>query len=115
MIVVSGGGGSVIVYEYDAGKGSVPAVLTVRTWNEWPPSASPLEACGVVHSAKAATSSAHSNVAPAGVPRVVFMVDVQELRPATRGRAAVRRMCASCVKQHAVPRSARLTTRLRES
>ena len=40
VMVVSGGTGAVIVQEYAAGDGSVPAPLTARTWNVWPPSAS---------------------------------------------------------------------------
>ena len=40
VIVVSGGTGAVIVQLKVAGVGSVPAALTARTWNVWPPSAS---------------------------------------------------------------------------
>ena len=55
-----------IVQVNDAGVGSVPP-LDARTWKVWLPSASPLYACGVEQAAKAAPSSAHSNVAPDGV------------------------------------------------
>ena len=50
----------------DAGVASVPAALTARTRNVWLPSASAVYAWGLVQTAKAPASSAHSNVAPAG-------------------------------------------------
>ena len=67
VIVVSGGTGAVIVQVKLAGVASVPNPLTARTWNVWLPTARPVYDLGVVQAANAAPSSAHSNVAPAGV------------------------------------------------
>ena len=70
-----------IVHVKDAGVGSVPTPLTARTWNVWLPSASPSRPAGSSTRRRPPPSSAHSNVAPAGVEvklklALVLVVDV---------------------------------------